>query len=378
MHIVVAGGGYAGLACLIDLKKRAPRARLTLVDPADEHLKLTHLHEALRVPRARFVQSFAALGKRIGFEHVAASAGAPDTGVAAVAEWDAAGVLPLYRGAEQVEELGFDLLVMATGAGSAPLPADAAAVTLDRLRASEPGAMLGAALKAAPNSVFHATVVGGGANGVQFAFALRDALRARRRKARLTLVEAGDVLLAGQPPRVGQYAREQLARAGIEVRLDTAYRGPADDALLLDTRGRQDEQRSDFTVLMPGMVPRPFAIEADRHGRVKLPSGTAERVFGAGDCARFDGRGLNALTAQAAVRKGRQVAQNVARVARGDSPLSYYFKELGYVVSLGSGDAAGWMLFRDNVLTGTPAVAIKHVVEAQYDLFVAGIDTYLV
>ncbi len=378
MHIVIAGGGYAGLACLMDLHKRAPAARLTLVDPADEHLKVTHLQEALHQPRGRFTRPFTSLGRQHGFEHVRACAGAPDADANALAAWDEAGVLPLYAGGEQIDELAFDFLVMATGAAAAELPAGNGAVTLNELRAGDPGAILGAALKASTGDTVHATVVGGGANGVQFTFALREALRARGRQAQLALVEAGPALLADQPKRIGRYAMSQLEKAGVEVKLDTAYRKSLGGAVVLEANGNDEERPSDFTVLLPGMKPQPFAIAADRFGRVKLTDGIATRIFGAGDCAQFDGRGLNALTAQAAVRKGRQVAQNVSRVARGDSPLSYYFQELGYVVSLGAADAAGWILFRDNVLTGVPAFAIKQAIEAQYDLFVAGIDTYLI
>ena len=378
MHIVVAGGGYAGLACLMDLRKRAPGARLTLVDPSDEHLKVTHLQDALHQSRGRFTRPFTSLGRQYGFEHVRACAGAPDADVSALAAWDAVGSVPLYVGDEQVEELSFDFLVMATGAGTAELPAGNGAITLDVLRAGDPGAMLGAALKACTADTVHATVVGGGANGVQFTFALREALRARGRQAELALVEAGPALLADQPKRIGSYAMCQLEKAGVNVMLDTAYRESGDGVIVLEAGAGEEERPSDFTVLLPGMKPRPFAIEADRFGRVKLADGVAKRIFGAGDCAQFDGRGLNALTAQAAVRKGRQVAQNVGRVARGDSPLSYYFQELGYVVSLGAADAAGWILFRENVLTGVPAFAIKQAIEAQYDLFVAGVDTYLI
>ncbi len=42
--IVVLGGGYAGLACLIELSKKAPQLELHLVDGAAEHCKITNLH----------------------------------------------------------------------------------------------------------------------------------------------------------------------------------------------------------------------------------------------------------------------------------------------------------------------------------------------
>jgi len=48
------------------------------------------------------------------------------------------------------------------------------------------------------------------------------------------------------------------------------------------------------------------------------------------------------------------------------------------VVSLGPEDAVGWLAVENNVVTGVPALAIKEIVEAQYDLLLSGVDTYLV
>jgi NADH dehydrogenase len=52
--------------------------------------------------------------------------------------------------------------------------------------------------------------------------------------------------------------------------------------------------------------------------------------------------------------------------------------DIGYVVSLGSSDAVGWLALEHNVVTGIAAYVIKEIVEAQYDLLLTGIDTYLI
>jgi NADH dehydrogenase len=62
---------------------------------------------------------------------------------------------------------------------------------------------------------------------------------------------------------------------------------------------------------------------------------------------------------------------------RGRTPVPYVFQELGYVVSLGSLDAVGWVLVREHLLRGVAATAMRRLVEAQYDLFVEGLDTYV-
>ena len=102
-----------------------------------------------------------------------------------------------------------------------------------------------------------------------------------------------------------------------------------------------------------------------------------ESVYAVGDCTKYAGQGLNSSSAQAAVRKGKLVAQNLNRKSTGKDLKQYTYKELGYFLSLGPGDGVGWMIHPDNVLSGPPAMVVKETIEAQYDLFIRGFDTYL-
>jgi len=52
--------------------------------------------------------------------------------------------------------------------------------------------------------------------------------------------------------------------------------------------------------------------------------------------------------------------------------------DIGYVVNLGPTDAVGWLVAEGNIVTGLPALTIKEIVEAQYDLLLMGIDTYVI
>ena len=85
------------------------------------------------------------------------------------------------------------------------------------------------------------------------------------------------------------------------------------------------------------------------------------------------------MTAQSAVRKGMLAARNILRHSGSFKLLEPYFhRDLGYVVSLGPADAVGWLALEGNVVNGIPALVIKEIVEAQYDLLLTGIDTYVV
>ena len=66
-RVVVIGGGYAGLACLIDLAKKAPELELYLIDSRADHCKTTNLHKSFLKPISDFHVSYAELAKRFGF-----------------------------------------------------------------------------------------------------------------------------------------------------------------------------------------------------------------------------------------------------------------------------------------------------------------------
>jgi NADH dehydrogenase len=84
------------------------------------------------------------------------------------------------------------------------------------------------------------------------------------------------------------------------------------------------------------------------------------------------------MSAQSAVRKGRLVARNILRAAGPVKIMEpYLHRELGYVISMGPSDAIGWLGFESNVVAGLPAGLAKEVIEAQYDLLLTGIDTYI-
>ena len=84
------------------------------------------------------------------------------------------------------------------------------------------------------------------------------------------------------------------------------------------------------------------------------------------------------MTAQSAVRKGILAARNMLRHSGSLKLLEpYLHRDLGYVVSLGPADAVGWLASEGNVVTGMPALMIKEVVEAQYDLLLEGINSYM-
>jgi len=379
VRVVVAGGGYAGLACLIDLRKLAPRAELHLIDPGAAHLKQTQLQEALRRPLDDLRVPFDEVASRYGFEHHRQALG--EQGVFAASElrtWRDEGSVPLATG-----RLAFDYLVIATGVlpRERPHAARDGAPLYDQvdLRELEGARLVEEWLSRPDAGAGGASIVGGGASGVQYAFELAEVLRRRGMQAPVRLIDGEPRLLRGLPAGAHEYVTAQMEAAGIEYLPRTLFLAQQDARMRVRAVDGGDERElgSGLTLLFGGVAAHPFELRADRYGRVVLDGTALATVYAAGDCVRYAARGLDAMTAQAAVRKGKHVAANIARAHRGRTPVPYVFQELGYVVSLGSLDAVGWVLVRENLLRGVAATAMRRLVEAQYDLFVEGLDTYV-
>jgi NADH dehydrogenase len=370
MRVIVAGGGYAGLATLISLRHSLPEVEIHLIEPRARHIKLTHLHQTLRRPLSDFCIPFAALAQKYELTHHRFALPISDDNLEAW-EWNRA--IPLPEG-----ELAFDYLVIATGAVSRRAPAGKQVYSQEDFYRREGQEMIHDFLAHTENKERHISVVGAGATGLQFLFELAELLKDHRADCQLRLIQRGGQILSKLPGAFHDYIARRLQSAGIEHLPYTRYRGQHGGTIKLENtrNGESFTLPSDLTLLFAGVYPHPQPLRADRYGRLIVGHYPLPHIFTAGDCSNFDGNGLNSLTAQAAVRKGKQVATNIKRLQQGRLPYIYTYDELGYFVSLGPLDGIGWMLFRYNIITGLPAFAIKEAIEAQYDLFIDGVDLY--
>ncbi len=369
MRIVVVGGGYAGLSCLMELADLMPDSRRVLVDPVDHHLKVTRLQEALRRPLDEIRVSFASLGERYEFRHLKSR---PVMSPDAVMRADAAGRLT----AAGIDE-PFDVLVVAAGLKTRPRPKLAGCVGLADLKRMDGRRLVRRIAAEAGGARDRITVVGGGATGLQYLFELRDALRREGARTRVALVDPGERLLPYQPRRFHQYVLKRMKQSGISY-LKGYLLGSAEPGklVLVGPRAGRRELSSAFSMMLTGSLGNPTVFDADAHGRVVLHGESRQRVFVAGDCSRFQGGGFNTPSAQAAVRKGRLVAANIRRLAAGRPLASYDARELGFFLSMGLLDGVGWVGNRRAVVTGAPAFAVREAIEARYELFVRGFDTF--
>jgi NADH dehydrogenase len=222
------------------------------------------------------------------------------------------------------------------------------------------------------------SVVGGGATGLQFLFELYDLLNNRDIRHRLRLIYRSDHILANLPKPFHTYIDKRLQQAKIKCIPHTEFQCQDKDKIYLrDLKSDQSyELLSELTLLFPGVAPNPWQLQANRYGQVVIDKVSLPHVFAAGDCAHFASSGLNRLTAQAAVRKGKQVAHNIKRLQQNRLPYIYAYRELGYFISLGLRDGIGWIIVKNNIIRGLPAFAVKEMIETQYSLLTEGVDLY--
>lgn len=369
MNIVVVGGGYAGMSCLMELARRLPDARRILVDPGLYHLQQTRLHEALNHGLDRYRIPFADLGHRYDFIHRRAR---PRLGPQALVEAGRRRRLTLADGAVR-----FDVMVVAVGARPRPRPRQPGWLGLADLRRRDGRRQIRALadMRGRP----WVTVVGGGATGLQYLFELNDALRRAGARCRLRLVDGGERLLPALPATFHDYVVRRLQQSGIDYLRQTRLVDADDRGMKIETAdGRARHLSSARSFMFAGLRGNPTLLKTNAAGQVLVDAAPLERVFAAGDCSHYAGRGLNGASAQAAVRKGRHVAAAIQQlIARRRLPV-YGARELGFFLSMGTFDGIGWMGTRRAVVTGLPAFAVREAIEARYELFLAGIDTFQV
>lgn len=369
-RVAILGGGYAALAAAGLLAKQSPGCRITLIAPRKAHIKTTRLHETLRHSLRRVCEPYAGLGKRLGFDFIQAK---PRFGPDSLPRWQDSGTLRLDGRAVR-----FDYLIIATGANpvepaKTPQVLGVGDFCLNRGQT----AIRELCERTAP--AIDLSVVGGGATGIQFLFEVSAYLRQHARSpCRLRLINYERDILGQFPARFRAYAYERMARASIDYLPATAFVRQEDGTIVLWDRDKNSEYRlaSNLTLSFLGTKPAPFPLEANNHGQALVGGAVLEQIFAAGDCARFAGAGANTLSAQVAIRKGRTVAANILAHHRSSPLRPYDYAEQGYFVSLGPKDGVGWLETPDNILTGLAATTVKAAIEKQYDLLLAGIDTY--
>jgi NADH dehydrogenase len=202
-------------------------------------------------------------------------------------------------------------------------------------------------------------IVGAGFSGVEVAGEINELVRSSTRFYRnfrkedvvVTLVHSQDQVLPEVAPKLREFAKKKMQKAGITILLNTRAVAATRDGIEL-----KDGQmlHGATTVCTIGTSISPLVQHLDvpkERGRIRTaPEMRIEghrNAWALGDCAHiinaFDNK-PSPTTAQFAERQGRQAALNLVRIVKGEPTQPFSFKALGQLCSIGGYQAVAEMM----------------------------------
>jgi len=353
-HVVVIGGGFAGLAATRALR-RAP-LRITLIDRANHHVFQPLLYQVATA-------GLSAPNIAAPLRHILRRQKNVTVLLGDVANVDAdAKRIRLANG----RTLAFDHLVLASGATHAYFGHDDWAAHAPGLKTLDDALEIRRRLLTAFERAeatddpeeraawLRFAIVGAGPTGVELAGTLAEIARhtlhgefrrADPRRAEVLLLEAGPRVLPCFPEDLSERAREQLRGLGVDVRTGTPVAAiDADGATLRDANGVETRIAARTVLWAAGVAASPlardFGAPLDRAGRVRTNADLSvpghPEVFVAGDLASIDSGGKPVPgVAPAAKQMGRHVARMILARLRGEPTTAFRYRDDGQLATIG-------------------------------------------
>jgi NADH:ubiquinone reductase (H+-translocating) len=362
-HVVVIGGGFAGVATVKGLADQD--VRVTMIDQHNFHTFLPLLYQ---VATAGLEPADVAFPIRTIFGH-ARNVRFRHGRVRSVDQSN--GRVTLSDGST----IDYDHLVIATGATAAyfgipgasqfamPLYtlADARRLRNRLLSVLEEAEVRGESVDGAPVLTF--VVVGGGPTGVETSGALseliaiaikRDGLRLDPERIRVLLVDVAPRLLTAFPKRASTYAKRRLESTGVEVELGRSV-------VAIDERSIRfsDGESVECAVVIwaagvsaGDALPHDLAATSGPGGRVRVTSDLrlleSANVWAVGDAAAVplrDGE-YCAQLAPVAIQSGRHCAQQILHVVHGQATTPFHYHDKGIMATIGRNAAVAELPLR--------------------------------
>lgn len=352
-HVVIVGGGFAGINAAKNLKRA--NVDITLIDKTNHHLFQPLLYQvatAALSPGDIAVPIRAILGDR---QNVKVLLGE----VTEIHKPEK--TLTLKDG----RTIDFDHLVLAPGARynyfgnkdweeHAPglkTISDALEIRERILLSLEEAEQIDDPKLREPYLTF--VIVGGGPTGVEMAGAIaeiakrnmmRDYSNFSKNETRIFLVEAGPRILNGYPESLSEKARETLEDMGVRVLLDT----PVTELGEGKVKFSQGVIETPNLIWAAGVAASPLLsslnTEQDKTGRVLVKEDLSipghPDIFVLGDAAHFvqDGSPLPAL-APVAIQQGKYIAELLKQKDSPDSRKSFHYIDKGTMATVGRAKA---------------------------------------
>ncbi len=372
-HVVIVGGGFAGLGCARGLAGE-DSVRVTLIDQHNYHQFQPLLYQVATSQLA--ATSIAASLRKAFHEHANI-----DVKLGEVVEVDPVAHSVRTQEGSTIEG---DVLVLAAGAQANFFNTPGAAehafplyslTDAERLRTRMLTVFEDADRDPSliDQGALNFVIVGAGATGTELAGSMADMIHETMPdeyrdlavdRASVQVVDLGDVVLGGFSDRAHKYAREVLEERGVELRLGTGVKEVAPDHVLL----------SDGTViktrcvawaggLMAAAPAAASGIPQGRGGRIDVnPDLTVEGfpgVYAIGDIANIpgpDGHPFPQL-GSVALQSGTCVAENILAELAGKPRKDFDYNDKGIMAMIGRGAAVAEVGKHRHELHGSIAFA---------------------
>ena len=376
-HIVIVGGGAAGLELATKLGERfgrRKRARITLVDRSRTHIwkPLLHSVAAGSLRRSQHELNYIAQahwrhfrfrnGEMTGLDRAAKT-------IALAATQDIEG-----REISPKATIGYDTLVIAVGSVTNDFGTPGAAEYAVPLETAEQASrfnhrLVNACLRAQDQEApvrpgqLHVAVIGAGATGTELAAELHHTARAiiaygldridPERDLKIVLIEAGDRILPALPPRISEATHDLLAKLGVEVRTGARVAEVLKDGVRL---ADGEFIPSELVVWSAGVKAPDFlshiaGLETNRINQLvvrrTLQTTLDDDIFAIGDCAACPRPGFPQPVpprAQAAHQQSDFMVGQIDRRLAGTPLREFTYRDFGSLVSLGAHSTIGSLM----------------------------------
>jgi len=348
-RVVILGGGFGGLYAAKELA-HAP-VHVTLIDRRNHHVFQPLLYQ---VATAGLSEPDIAAPIRHVLRHQSNTT---------VLLADVIAIDPARRTVRlaEGEEIGYDSLIVATGATHAYFGHDEWEPLAPGLKTIEDALLMRSKMLLAFETAEREpdperrgreltfAIVGGGPTGVELAGAIREIAQRTMTgdfrnfdpaRTRVVLIDAGPRLLAAYPPDLSQRTREMLEQRGVEVITDALV--TAIDTNGVTAGGKRIEAGTIFWAagVKPSPLGRALGAPLDRTGRVLVePDLTVPGhpdIFVVGDLAAMKSKGEWVPgVAQGAIQSGKHAARMIVRRLHGKPTEPFRFKDLGIMATIG-------------------------------------------
>ncbi|MDP4000772.1 MAG: NAD(P)/FAD-dependent oxidoreductase [bacterium] len=378
-HIVILGGGFAGVRAALDLGeylKHDDKYEVILVDKKDYHLYYPALYEAATAQHGLVEANRVKNAVTIPFSSIFARSKVKHfKGFIDNVDLDDGKVVTDSR------IIYFDYLVTAMGSITDYYGIKGMDKFSMTLKSLDDAIMIRNRLCeiVTKNDKANVVIGGGGFTGVEFAGEVYNLLshecghhKKDLDKFSVTVVEGSSGYLSGLSPKVAKLAEQRLAKNNVQAKLSSFITEVGSNYAVLNEKDRLE---FDLLIWTGGVrscnLPFNEKLEQDKKGRTVvsefLNTSRYPNVFIIGDNVCFVDKFTKKpvpQTAQEAIRQGGLVAKNIFRQVRGKDLLPYHAGPTRFVIPISGKYAV--MYTKNLIISGFMGWLLRRVVDLKY------------